>query len=158
MGGAKDGSATAGVRGVSFTGSGSGVRTGGVTVTICVGATTFAEIGGGVFDAPEIVANTGGISRFLGAGASSTTFVGGGSTFFTGGSAGLGAGAELVTAGAALDFFAERNSTISRSGFDSWPKLSRHVSQLRELEGTWEFATLEVEGNPVSRAMMRLMP
>ena len=41
---------------------------------------------------------------------------------------------------------ADAQSAIARkSGFASWPLLSRHVEQLRALEGTWAFARLEVE-------------
>ncbi len=39
------------------------------------------------------------------------------------------------------------------SGFGSWPRLARHIDQLRALEGTWSFAHLEVEGNVVPSAM-----
>lgn len=34
-----------------------------------------------------------------------------------------------------------------RNGFASWPKLGRHVEQLRSLEGIWEFDSLELEGS-----------
>jgi len=34
-------------------------------------------------------------------------------------------------------------------GFSSWPALTRHVEQLRALEGEWRFASLEIEGSPV---------
>ncbi len=42
---------------------------------------------------------------------------------------------------------ADAQSAIAReSGFASWPHLSRHVEQLRALEGSWSFARLEVDG------------
>jgi uncharacterized protein (TIGR03067 family) len=42
---------------------------------------------------------------------------------------------------------ADAQSAIARkTGFASWPHLARHVEQLRTLEGTWEFARLEVDG------------
>ncbi len=42
---------------------------------------------------------------------------------------------------------ADAQSAIARkSGYASWPQLARHVEQLRALEGTWEFARLEVDG------------
>src|SRR5512143_2498681 len=48
---------------------------------------------------------------------------------------------------------ADAQSAVARkSGFESWPKLARHVAQLRDLEGAWEFASLEVEGSAVPRA------
>ncbi len=37
------------------------------------------------------------------------------------------------------------------TGFASWPKLSRHVEQLRSLEGTWEFESLVVDGHAIPR-------
>jgi uncharacterized protein (TIGR03067 family) len=36
-----------------------------------------------------------------------------------------------------------------RHGFASWPALTRHVEQLRSLEGDWRFASLEIEGTAV---------
>jgi uncharacterized protein (TIGR03067 family) len=43
---------------------------------------------------------------------------------------------------------ADAQSAIARkSGHASWPHLARHVEQLRALEGTWEFAQLEVDDN-----------
>ena len=33
------------------------------------------------------------------------------------------------------------------TGFATWPALSRHVQQLRALEGQWRFASLEVDGH-----------
>ncbi|MBS1705998.1 MAG: TIGR03067 domain-containing protein [Armatimonadetes bacterium] len=48
---------------------------------------------------------------------------------------------------------ADAQSAIARkNGFASWPGLSRYVELLRALEGTWEFQSLEVEGNAVPTA------
>lgn len=45
---------------------------------------------------------------------------------------------------------ADAQSAIARkSGFASWPGLARHVDLLRQLEGTWEFRSLEVDGHSV---------
>lgn len=42
---------------------------------------------------------------------------------------------------------ADAQSVVARqSGFASWPLLSRHVEQLRALEGSWQFEQLEVDG------------
>jgi uncharacterized protein (TIGR03067 family) len=42
---------------------------------------------------------------------------------------------------------ADAQSAIARkTGFAGWPQLSRHVEQLRALEGVWEFASLEIDG------------
>ena len=42
---------------------------------------------------------------------------------------------------------ADAQSVIARqTGFASWPALSRHVQQLRALEGDWRFASLEIDG------------
>lgn len=50
---------------------------------------------------------------------------------------------------------ADAQSAIARkTGFASWPHLARHVEQLRALEGTWEFVSLEIEGAPMSAAML----
>src|SRR5437867_2657122 len=50
---------------------------------------------------------------------------------------------------------ADAQSAIARkTGFASWPQLARHVEQLRALEGTWEFVSLEIEGQPMSAAML----
>src|SRR5262249_17778542 len=50
---------------------------------------------------------------------------------------------------------ADAQSAVARkSGFASWPALARHVEQLRALEGTWEFTSLEVEGSAMPRAML----
>src|SRR4030095_14291628 len=37
----------------------------------------------------------------------------------------------------------------------SWPALVRHVEQLRQMEGTWEFRDLEVDGNTMPKAALR---
>jgi uncharacterized protein (TIGR03067 family) len=43
---------------------------------------------------------------------------------------------------------ADAQSAIARkTGFASWPQLARHVEQLRALEGTWAFASLELDGH-----------
>jgi uncharacterized protein (TIGR03067 family) len=43
---------------------------------------------------------------------------------------------------------ADAQSAIARmTGFASWPQLARHVEQLRSLEGTWAFASLEIDGH-----------
>jgi uncharacterized protein (TIGR03067 family) len=50
---------------------------------------------------------------------------------------------------------ADAQSAIARqTGFASWPQLSRHVEQLRALEGTWEFASLVVDGQSMPAAAM----
>jgi uncharacterized protein (TIGR03067 family) len=42
---------------------------------------------------------------------------------------------------------ADAQSVVARkTGFDSWPLLSRHVQQLRLLEGEWQFVSLQVDG------------
>ncbi|MEO8707132.1 MAG: TIGR03067 domain-containing protein, partial [Kofleriaceae bacterium] len=42
---------------------------------------------------------------------------------------------------------ADAQSVVARqTGFASWPNLARHVTELRGLEGEWQFASLEVEG------------
>ncbi|MEP6496011.1 MAG: TIGR03067 domain-containing protein [bacterium] len=41
-----------------------------------------------------------------------------------------------------------------RSGFSSWKMLSRHVEQLRALEGEWHFDALQVDGSDVPSAMI----
>ena len=49
---------------------------------------------------------------------------------------------------------ADAQSVIARkSGFARWPLLSRHVEQLRLLEGEWRFASLQVDGTSVPDAM-----
>ena len=50
---------------------------------------------------------------------------------------------------------ADAQSAIARkSGFASWPQLARHVEQLRGLEGTWAFASLQVEGSIMPPTML----
>jgi uncharacterized protein (TIGR03067 family) len=50
---------------------------------------------------------------------------------------------------------ADAQSAVARkTGFASWPHLSRHVEQLRALEGTWEFASLEVDGSAMPPTML----
>jgi uncharacterized protein (TIGR03067 family) len=40
-----------------------------------------------------------------------------------------------------------------KNGFRSWPKLVHYVEQLRALEGTWLFTSLEVEGSGLSTSV-----
>ncbi|HTG74127.1 MAG TPA: TIGR03067 domain-containing protein [Terriglobia bacterium] len=43
---------------------------------------------------------------------------------------------------------ADAQSVVARqNGFASWPALVRHVEQLRDMEGTWAFVNLEIDGN-----------
>ncbi len=50
---------------------------------------------------------------------------------------------------------ADAQSAVARqSGFASWPQLARHVEQLRALEGTWAFETLEVEGQTMPASIL----
>lgn len=52
--------------------------------------------------------------------------------------------AEVAAAGFRL---ADAQSVVARrSGFHAWPRLARHVEQLRALEGTWSFVSLMVDG------------
>jgi len=45
---------------------------------------------------------------------------------------------------------ADAQSVIARkTGFAGWPHLSRHVEQLRALEGTWNFTYLEIDGSVI---------
>ena len=49
---------------------------------------------------------------------------------------------------------ADAQSAVARkTGFGSWPHLARHVQQLRDLEGTWEIASLEIDGQTVPPGM-----
>ena len=49
---------------------------------------------------------------------------------------------------------ADAQSAVARkTGFASWPHLARHVQQLRDLEGTWEVASLEIDGQTVPPGM-----
>jgi len=41
-----------------------------------------------------------------------------------------------------------------QTGFASWPALSRHVQQLRDLEGEWRFVSLEVDGAQMPAEML----
>ncbi len=51
---------------------------------------------------------------------------------------------------------ADAQSAIARkTGFASWPRLARHVEQLRALEGTWSFVSLEVDGSTLPAAGLR---
>jgi len=50
---------------------------------------------------------------------------------------------------------ADAQSAIARqSGFAAWPALSRHVQQLRVLEGEWSFVSLEVDANAMPAGML----
>ncbi|MFO0813655.1 MAG: TIGR03067 domain-containing protein [Gemmatales bacterium] len=50
---------------------------------------------------------------------------------------------------------ADAQSAIARqTGFASWPQLARHVEQLRNLEGTWDFTRLIVEGQELPATAM----
>jgi uncharacterized protein (TIGR03067 family) len=50
---------------------------------------------------------------------------------------------------------ADAQSAIARkTGFASWPQLARHVEQLRSLEGTWSFASLEIDGQSMPPGML----
>ena len=45
---------------------------------------------------------------------------------------------------------ADAQSVVARqTGFASWPALSRHVQELRSLEGEWRFDSLEIDGAAV---------
>jgi uncharacterized protein (TIGR03067 family) len=51
---------------------------------------------------------------------------------------------------------ADAQSAIARkSGFGSWPHLARHVEQLRELEGTWSFSRLEMNGQNIPASALK---
>jgi uncharacterized protein (TIGR03067 family) len=56
---------------------------------------------------------------------------------------------------------ADAQSAVARqTGFASWPRLARHVDQLRALEGTWSFARLEIDGQalpPEATSSSRLL-
>jgi uncharacterized protein (TIGR03067 family) len=50
---------------------------------------------------------------------------------------------------------ADAQSAIARqSGFGAWRALARHVAQLRALEGTWQFESLQVDGTPMPASML----
>jgi uncharacterized protein (TIGR03067 family) len=47
---------------------------------------------------------------------------------------------------------ADAQLAIAReTGFANWPRLSRHVEQLRALEGTWMFESLTVDGHTMQK-------
>ena len=49
---------------------------------------------------------------------------------------------------------ADAQSVVARkSGFSSWPTMVRHVEQLRQMEGSWQFVDMEVDGRPYPAAM-----
>lgn len=51
---------------------------------------------------------------------------------------------------------ADAQSVIARrNGFDSWAQLSKHVEELRNWEGTWEFVDLEVDGFSMHASSLR---
>lgn len=61
-------------------------------------------------------------------------------------------GAKVRAAGFRL---ADAQSVVARqTGFASWPALSRHVQELRALEGEWRFAALEVDGTAMPAAAL----
>jgi uncharacterized protein (TIGR03067 family) len=41
-----------------------------------------------------------------------------------------------------------------RTGFGTWPSLSRYVDRLRSMEGTWAFRLIEIDGQPLPAAML----
>jgi uncharacterized protein (TIGR03067 family) len=50
---------------------------------------------------------------------------------------------------------ADAQSVIARkAGFSNWPAVVRHVSQLRDMEGAWEYIDLEVDGKKMSASML----
>lgn len=54
--------------------------------------------------------------------------------------------------GAGFKLADAQSAVARRSGFAAWPPLARYISQLRALEGTWEFVSLEVDGNDFTAA------
>ncbi len=53
---------------------------------------------------------------------------------------------------------ADAQTVVARQcGFASWPNLVHHVEQLRSMEGTWEFESLEVDGSPMPFGDARLL-
>ncbi len=51
---------------------------------------------------------------------------------------------------------ADAQSVVARqSGFAGWPALSRHVEDLRALEGAWRFESLEVDGARMPPAVLK---
>jgi uncharacterized protein (TIGR03067 family) len=64
---------------------------------------------------------------------------------------------KLTTSGVRRAAFrlADAQSVVARqNGFASWPALSRHVEQLRALEGEWRFGSQEVDGVEMSAAAL----
>ena len=52
---------------------------------------------------------------------------------------------------------ADAQSVVARqNGFASWPVLARHVEHLRALEGEWQFASLEIDGNSLPADALKL--
>jgi uncharacterized protein (TIGR03067 family) len=50
---------------------------------------------------------------------------------------------------------ADAQSAVARqSGFAGWPALSRHVRDLRALEGEWRVERLEIDGSPLPHRMV----
>jgi uncharacterized protein (TIGR03067 family) len=50
---------------------------------------------------------------------------------------------------------ADAQAAIARkSGFGAWPGLARHVDRLRNMEGTWSFRSLEVDGNALPASIL----
>src|SRR6185436_10688556 len=47
-----------------------------------------------------------------------------------------------------------QSAVARRSGFESWAQLTKHVEQLRSLEGEWRFVGLQVDGNDMPAAAM----
>ena len=65
------------------------------------------------------------------------------------------AGAPARTAAGRPYVLADAQSAIARQhGFPRWPRLVHYVEQLRDLEGTWRFQTLEIEGSPFPAAAL----
>jgi len=49
---------------------------------------------------------------------------------------------------------ADAQSVIARkAGFANWPAVVRHVSQLRDMEGVWEYVDLEVDGRKMPASL-----
>jgi uncharacterized protein (TIGR03067 family) len=50
---------------------------------------------------------------------------------------------------------ADAQAVIARkTGFAAWPGLAHHVDRLRNLEGTWAFRTLEIDGQAMPASML----
>jgi uncharacterized protein (TIGR03067 family) len=66
--------------------------------------------------------------------------------------------ARHLTAGAVREAgyrLADAQSVVARqTGFASWPALSRHVQQLRSLEGDWRFVSLEIDAQTMPAEAM----